>query len=487
MEKASLEEALLPTSPGDQCNKEGGETLAVLPVSNEVKRQLRLAVPLIAGSLLQSLIQMISVMFVGHLGELPLAGSSMASSFAAVTGFSLLLGMASALDTLCGQAFGARQYHLLGIYKQRAMLLLTLASIPLAVVWFYTGDILLLFGQDTDIAAEAGTLARWMIPALFAYGPLQCHVRFLQTQNIVVPVMASAGATAACHLAVCWALVSGLGMGSKGAALGNAVSYWVNVAILAVYVRVSPECKKTWTGFSGEAFRDSLGFLRLAVPSALMVCLEWWSFELLVLLSGLLPNPQLETSVLSITLNTANCLFMIPYGLGAAISTRVSNELGAGRPWAALLAVRVVTFLAVSEGLVMGLVLVCVRYVWGHAYSDEEEVVSYVARMMLVLAVSNFFDGIQCVLSGVARGCGWQKICAWVNLGAFYAVGVPAAYLIAFVLRVGGMGLWTGIICGIVVQVVLLVIITLCSDWQKEATKAKNRVFHSSLPTDLAT
>ncbi|KAF8657442.1 hypothetical protein HU200_060001 [Digitaria exilis] len=474
MEKGLLHEALLP------------ETESSAPkVGDEVKKQLRLAGPLIAGSLLQNLIQMISVMFVGHLGELRLAGASMASSFAAVTGFSLLLGMASALDTLCGQAFGARQYHLLGIYKQRAMLLLTAVSVPLAVVWFYTGEILLHFGQDADIAAEAGAFARWMIPALFAYGPLQCHVRFLQTQNIVVPVMAGAGATAACHLVVCWVMVFGLGMGSKGAALANAVSYWVNVAILAVYVRVSPGCNKTWTGFSMEAFRDALGFLRLAVPSALMVCLEWWSFELLVLLSGLLPNPQLETSVLSITLNTANCLFMVPYGLGAAISTRVSNELGAGRPRTARLAVRVVMFLAVSEGLVTGSLLICVRYIWGHAYSDEEEVVRYVARMMLVIAVSNFFDGIQCVLSGVARGCGWQKIGAFVNLGAFYIVGVPAAYLIAFVLHVGGMGLWTGIICGIVVQVVLLVVITLCTDWQKEATKAKSRVFNFSLPTDF--
>jgi len=81
-------------------------------------------------------------------------------------------------------------------------------------------------------------------------------------------------------------------------------------------------------------------------------------------------------------------------------STRVSNELGAGRPQAARLAVRVVVLLAVSEGLAVGLILVCVRYIWGHAYSNVEEVVTYVAKMMLVIAVSNFFDGIQCVLSG---------------------------------------------------------------------------------------
>ncbi|PAN24697.1 hypothetical protein PAHAL_4G245800 [Panicum hallii] len=472
---SGVEEALLAAGQPDE-----------LSAREEVTKQLRLAGPMVVGALLQNVIQMISVMFVGHLGELPLAGASMANSFATVTGLSLLLGMASALDTLCGQAFGARQYHLLGIYKQRAMFLLTIVSIPLAVVWFYTGEILLLFGQDPDIAAEAGAFARWMIPALFAYGLLQCHVRFLQTQNIVVPVMAAAGAAAACHLVVCWVLVFGLGMGSKGAALSNAVSYWINVAVLAVYVRVSSACRETWTGFSMEAFHDALGFFRLAIPSALMVCLEMWSFELIVLLSGLLPNPKLETSVLSISLNTAAFVWMIPFGLGSAISTRVSNELGAGRPQAARLAVRVVVFLAVSEGLAVGLILVCVRYVWGHAYSDVEEVVTYVAKMMLVIAVSNFFDGIQCVLSGVARGCGWQKIGACINLGAYYIAGIPCAYLIAFVLRVGGMGLWLGIICGLLVQLLLLMVVTLCTNWDNEVTKAKDRVYSSS-PADFET
>ncbi|KAF8779271.1 hypothetical protein HU200_002952 [Digitaria exilis] len=441
MTKASVDEALLDgVEPGED------ET-----VREEVKKQLWLAGPLIAGALLQNVIQMVSVMYVGHLGELPLAGASMANSFTSVTGLSVLLGMASALDTLCGQAYGARQYTLLGIYKQRAMLLLTLVSVPLAVVWFYTGDILLLFGQDADIAAEAGAFARWMIPAVFAYGLLQCHVRFLQTQNIVQPVMVSSGAAAACHLIVCWLLVYPLGMGSKGAALSNAISYWLNVAVLAVYVRVSSACKETWTGFSTDAFHDALSFFRLAIPSALMVCLEMWSFELVVLLSGLLPNPKLETSVLSISLNTSAFVWMIPFGLSSAISTRVSNELGAGRPQAARLAVRVVLFLAVSDG----------------------EVVRYVARMMLVIAVTIFFDGIMTVLSGVARGCGWQRIGACINLGAYYIVGIPSAYLLGFALCLGGMGLWMGINCGLLVQLLLLMIVTMCTNWDKEVYFAK--------------
>uniref|UniRef100_I1Q6H2 Protein DETOXIFICATION n=1 Tax=Oryza glaberrima TaxID=4538 RepID=I1Q6H2_ORYGL len=85
------EEALLAGVGGDHQLVESDELApAAAVVREEVKKQLWLAGPLVAGALLQNVIQMISVMFVGHLGELPLAGASMASSFASVTGLSLL-------------------------------------------------------------------------------------------------------------------------------------------------------------------------------------------------------------------------------------------------------------------------------------------------------------------------------------------------------------------------------------------------------------
>ncbi|KAM7268744.1 hypothetical protein ACFE04_010910 [Oxalis oulophora] len=80
----------------------------------EVKRQMLLAGPLVTVSFLSFFLQVISVMFVGHLGELALSGASMDTSFASVTGFSLLKGMASAMETFCGQSYGAKQYNMLG-------------------------------------------------------------------------------------------------------------------------------------------------------------------------------------------------------------------------------------------------------------------------------------------------------------------------------------------------------------------------------------
>ncbi|KAI3844286.1 hypothetical protein MKW92_023033 [Papaver armeniacum] len=454
-------------------------------IIEEVKKQLWLSGPLITVNLLQFCIQLISVMFVGHLGELSLSGASIATSFAAVTGFTLLMGMGSALDTLCGQSYGAKQYHMLGIHMQRGMFVLLLVSVPLAFVWANTGRILIAVGQDPEISAEAGVYARYMIPSLFAYGLLQCHIRFLQTQNIVFPMMISSAITALLHFLVCWVLVFKAGLGIRGAAIAISISYWINLILLVLYVKYSGKCQRTWTGYSKEALHDILNFIRLAIPSAIMGCLEMWSFELVVLLSGLLPNPKLETSVLSICVNTDALVWMIPAGLGGAVSTRVSNELGAGHPDAARLAVQVVIVLAATEGILIGIIMILIRHIWGSAYSNEKEVVDYVAVMMPILAVSNFIGGLQVVLSGTARGCGWQKIGAIVNLGSYYLVGNPSAVLLAFVLHVGGKGLWIGMVCALFVQGFSFLVITIRTDWEQEAKHASERVYDAAIPATV--
>ena len=81
-------------------------------------------------------------------------------------------------------------------------------------------------------------------------------------------------------------------------------------------------------------------------------------------------------------------------------STRVSNELGAGQPQSARLALLVAVVVALSEGTCIGIVTILARHVWGKLFSNEKEVIKYVAKIMPLLALSDFLDGFQCVLSG---------------------------------------------------------------------------------------
>ncbi|MBA0714220.1 hypothetical protein Golax_013205 [Gossypium laxum] len=222
-------------------------------------------------------------------------------------------------------------------------------------------------------------------------------------------MMICSGITTFLHILICWVMVFKSGLGFRGAALANSISNWFNVLLLVLYVKLSPSCAKTWTGFSKEAFQNIFTFLRLAIPSAIMVCLEMWSFEMMVLLSGLLPNPKLQTSALSICLNTAATVWMIPFGLSGAVSTRVSNELGAGNPEAARLAVNVVIAMAIFEALLVGSILMLIRNILGYAYSNEVEVVKYVAALLPLVATSNLLDSLQCVLS-VLEAVGGRRL-----------------------------------------------------------------------------
>ncbi|KAK4280737.1 hypothetical protein QN277_012318 [Acacia crassicarpa] len=450
-------------------------------VIEEVKRQVRLAFPLFSVGLLHYSLQTISVIFVGQLGTLPLSAASMATSFASVTGFNLLMGLACALDTLCGQSYGAGQFHMLGIHMQRSILVLSLSSVFLAIIWANTEQILVAMKQDKLISKEAGSYAYCLIPSLFAYGILQSIMRFLQTQNIVCPMMITSAVAALFHIIFCWILMFKTGLGSQGAAIAISVSYWVNMLLMALYVRFSSSCKASWTGFSKKALHNVLDFLKLAVPSALMLCLKVWTFEVMVLLSGLLPNPTLQTSVLSICLNIFGVVWMIPFGFAAAVSTRVSNELGAGNAEAASLAVRVVFGIALSEGTLILVVMILLRNLLGRVYSDDKEVVRHVASTMPVLAISCFLDGIQSALSGIVRGCGWQKIGAYVNLASFYLAGVPCSVILAFVVHMNAQGLWLGVIVAFTLQVPFLLVITVRTNWEKEAKEARSRVECSSI------
>ncbi|KAK3189565.1 hypothetical protein Dsin_029126 [Dipteronia sinensis] len=472
-EKINMEESLLLSSESEEekaKNIENDRSITRDVLFAEVKRLGVIAGPMVAVTLSQYLLQVISLMMVGHLGELALSSTAITISLAGVTGFSVLMGMASALETLCGQAYGAQQYTRIGTQTYTAIFSLFLVCLPITILWIYMGKLLVLIGQDPEISHEAGRFIIWLIPAVFAYAFLQPLIRYLQTQSLTIPMFLSSCVTLCLHIPLCWALVFKSGLGNIGAALSISISYWLNVIFLGIYMYFSPACAKTRGPISMELFHGIGEFFKFAIPSAVMICLEWWSFELLVLMSGLLPNPQLETSVLSVCLNTIATLYTIPFGLAAAVSTRVSNELGAGDPNMARVAVYVAMLLTVIEAIVVSSILFASRHVFGYMFSNEKEVVGYVTTMAPLVCFSVIMDSLQGVLSGVARGCGWQHIGAFVNLGAFYLCGIPLAASLGFWVKLRGIGLWIGVQAGAFTQTLLLSIITSCTDWEKQVS-----------------
>lgn len=210
------------------------------------------------------------------------------------------LGMGSAVETLCGQAFGANRPEMLGIYMQRATVVLCLTGIPVTAVYILSRPILILLGEPPEVASAAAVFVYGLIPQIFAYAanfPIQ---KFLQAQSIVLPSALISAATLAVHLALSWAAAFPLGLGLVGVSLALSFSWWAMVAAQFAYVASSERCRDTWTGFSLEAFSGLWEFFKLSAASAVMLCLETWYFQVLVLVSGLLDNPQLALDSLAI-------------------------------------------------------------------------------------------------------------------------------------------------------------------------------------------
>ncbi|KAH1200393.1 Protein DETOXIFICATION 9 [Glycine max] len=421
----------------------------------ELKRVGSMAAPMVAANMCQYLLQVVSLMMVGHLGLLvSFSGVAIAISFAEVTGFCVLMGMAGALETLCGQTYGAEEFTEIGNYTFCAIVTLLLVCLPISLLWIFMDKILLLFGQDPEISHVAHKYCICSIPALYGFAVLQCQIRYFQTQSMIFPMVFSSIAVLCLHVPICWGLVFKLGLGHVGAAYAIGISYWLNVIGLGIYMNYSPACEKTKIVFSFNALLSIPEFCQFAIPSGLI-------------------------------LNTTTLHYIIPYAVGASASTRISNELGAGNPKAAQGIVRVVVILGIVDGVIVSTFFVCCRHILGYAYSNDKEVVDYVSDIVPILCGSFTADSLIGALSGIARGGGFQQIGAYVNLGAYYLVGVPLAFLLGFVLHFNAKGLWMGSLTGSVLQVIILTVVTVLTDWQKEATKARERIVEKSIKKEM--
>ncbi|CAL5411958.1 unnamed protein product [Camellia sinensis] len=442
----------------------------------ELNTLFKLAAPAIVVYLLNNVTSMATQIFCGHLGNLELAAASLGNNGIQIFAYGVMLGMGSAVETLCGQAYGAHKYGMLGIYLQRSTILLMATGIPLTFIYIFSKPLLLLLGESSEIASAAAIFVYGLIPQIFAYAanfPIQ---KFLQAQSIVAPSAIISAVTLVFHLIVTWLVVYKLGWGLLGASLVLSLSWWIVVVAQFVYILMSSRCKETWSGFSLLAFSGLWDFLKLSAASGVMLCLETWYYQILVLIAGLLEDAEIALDSLSICMTISGWVYMIAVGFNAAASVRVSNELGAGHPKSASFAVIIVTLSSFFIAVILAVVVLILRHVISYAFTSGTTVEEAVSELAPFLAVAIVLNGIQPVLSGVAVGCGWQAFVAYVNVGCYYVVGIPLGALLGFKFNLGAKGIWSGMIMGTMIQTIILIWVTFRTNWDKEVEKSRDRL-----------
>ncbi|XP_050126709.1 protein DETOXIFICATION 33-like [Malus sylvestris] len=457
-------------------HEDGEEKIGVVKQFGiESKKLWKIAGPAIFTALCQYSLGALTQVFAGFVGDLELAAVSIENSVIAGLAFGVMWGMGSALETLCGQAYGAGQIRMLGVYMQRSWIILLVTACVLVPIYVWSPPILELIGETTEISEAAGKFAVWMLPQLFAYAlnfPIQ---KFLQAQSKVSVMAWISVVVLVEHAFFSWLLILKLEWGLTGAAITLNVSWWFIIIGQLLYIFIT-KSDGAWGGFSWLAFADLWGFVRLSLSSAVMLCLEFWYLMVLVVITGRLKNPLIPVDAISICMNINGWDAMIALGFNAAISVRVSNELGGGDFKRAKFAVIVVSITSIAIGIVCMIVVYTTRDYFPYLFTNSEAVAEETTKLAILLGITVLLNSLQPVLSGVAVGAGWQSLVAYINIGCYYIIGLPAGILLGFTFKFGVEGIWSGMIGGILLQTIILIVVTSVTNWKKEADEAESRV-----------
>ncbi|KAL7107082.1 hypothetical protein ACP275_06G031800 [Erythranthe tilingii] len=416
----------------------------------------------------------VATIFVGHLGDVELSAFSIAISVVGTFAFGFMLGMGSALETLCGQAFGAGQVHMLGLYMQRSMIILFATCVLLLPLYIFATPILKLVGQSDEIAAPAGFFTLLTIPQLFSLSIVFPTQKFLQSQSKVSVLACVAAVAILAQILFCWLFVNVFGWGTIGAAIAFDLTSWI--CAIAQFVYVVGWCKDGWKGFTWAAFQEIWAFVRLSLASAVMLCLEIWYMMSIIVLTGNLANAVTAVGSLAICMNVDGWETMVFIGINAAISVRVSNELGQGHPRAAKYSVYVTLFQSLLIGILCMVVVLITRDYIAIIFTESQNMRRAVAHLSGLLGITMLLNSIQPVISGVAIGGGWQALVAYINLACYYVFGLPLGYFLGYAANLGVVGIWGGMIAGMALQTVLLFIVLYKTNWNKEVEQTTERM-----------
>ena len=391
------------------------------------------------------------------------------------------------------------------VFLFRGMFIQLLIVVPVGI-WWLTGiePLLLSLGQGEQLASMTQQYLRILTPGLWSYSINWTLTSWLQTMEMSdVPAYAAACGLLS-HVPLNYFFIYGLGWGYLGCATATVAFQIIQPVGMIIYLLTKSGKHRLWNQM-GATDRHTASFwstLRLAVTKGIgqylglalpgiVIISEWWASEIAIFLAGRLENPSVSLGAMTLYQSINSFCFMFPMGISIAGATRVSTWLGAGNATAAA---RASAISVVSAGCVSA-VLGTILYMTPHTFfpslfaPSEIDLYTQAGKLMPLLALYVFADGVQTAFNGTIKGCGRQVLVMPVVVVAYWVVGLPLAYHWAFdeqcTALCGDVGLVSGMLTGTWVHMLLLALLVILStNWKSEAEKAHARMLTARADDD---
>lgn len=429
-------------------------------LARECADTVRLALPLVAGQLSGVGMTVVDTMLAGHLDAHTLGAVSVGANFW-VLAFVAALGVMMALSPSVAQLAGAQRHAEIGpLFRQALWLAAGMGVVLFFAVRICAPYFLDWIGVDASLRADAQGFVRaisWGAPALCGYFALRGASEGV---GLTRPTMYFGLFGLVLLAPIGWVLMYGrLGIppqGAPGCGAATAAVIWLQFLGLLAWLYWRPEYRRLQL-FARADRPDPAAIgqlLRIGVPMGVSVFMEASLFAVVALvLAGF---GETTASSHQIALNVSAVCFMIPLGLALAITVRVGNAVGRGDERGVRYAGYAGIALCVATQFISAGAMLLAPVQIASLYTGDAAVIALAAQLLVLAGLFQFSDGIQVASNGALRGLKDTRVPMFITVLAYWGVGMPVGWFLAFRAGFGARGMWIGLIAGLSVAAVLL-------------------------------
>jgi MATE family multidrug resistance protein len=418
----------------------------------------RLSYPIIIGQLGIVLMGVADVIMVGKIDATNLAAAAFANSIYFLVSI-LGLGTLTAVAPLIAKSKGAGHPNECAVLFRQGMLASVLLSIFICSVIFICTMNLHWFGQDPEVTVLAKDFLHLLnisnVFMLLFLGAKQ----FSDGLSITKPSAVITVLALALNILLNWFLIYGNAgfpkMGLLGAGLATLIArvfmavamlvYVFRVKAYKPYLHVKDRSQRTF--FLKEIFRVGL-------PSGFQYMFEMGAFATAAIIIGWFGKYELAAH--QVAINIASVTYMLATGISAGGAIAVGDALGRKHKEDLMRSGRAALIMGTVFMAVCGIVFALFNEFIVSMYTDDMQVTGMAVNLLLIAALFQLSDGIQCVSLGVLRGIADTKIPTLITVIAYWVIGIPSGLWMAQAFGIGLYGIWYGLTIGLTFSAVML-------------------------------
>nr|CCA20382.1 Multidrug/Oligosaccharidyllipid/Polysaccharide (MOP) Flippase Superfamily putative [Albugo laibachii Nc14] len=446
-------------------------------LQNELTVLISMALQVSLSTFARIALTSIDAAFLGHLGTRELAASSLASIWTSVPLVGVWAG-ASALITLCGQAWGARNGFLTGIWLQIGLLVTSILTIPVFIWYWCVGYVLAISTADVDVVRLGTRFARILSLSIWPSLMYACIRLYLQSMGIMAPttivgILSICVAIGANYFLIYGGIRGWEGLGFDGSPLATVVASWFQPLALISYAILYKQMHlQAWGGWNRKAltidrFRI---FIKMSGPVAANSFISNLATSAMSLIAAILGSNVIAAN--AVIGGLWSLLWALFWGFGCATQVRVANHLGANRPQAAKKA----TILGFGCTLVCVFALAMLTHFSNNRifeiYTNDKTILQLCMHVKPLLILGSMLQSMEVLMAAVLTGMGQVQVPAWTSSLSTWFVELPIAYIGAVVLDWGFLAMWYAVVVMESIKLAAYAYTLRYIDWQAMAWNA---------------